>query len=156
MLLFGTKPIQRALPAERQVCPTCLSVTEHTVVENDLRFTLYLIPLFSIRHEVVYTCSQCGESHVVPYAEYLSAHPGHGSPPEGDAPAGARKKAKSKRARARVVLQGKVIGDQIRTSLPLSASFNSDNILKWLYLALTVIGIAAGVIVTVLYLSSAH
>ena len=154
MLLFGTKPIQRELPAERQVCPTCLSVTEHTVVENDLRFTLYFIPLFSVRHEVVYTCAQCRESHVVPYAEYLSAHPGQVS--GGDVSPSSGKKAKSKRAKARVVLQGKMVGDEIWTSLPLSASFNSANILKWLYLVLIVIAIAAAVTVAVLYVSSAH
>lgn len=136
MLLFGTKPIQHDLPQERKVCPSCFEVTDHTVLEDDLRFTLYFIPLFSVRHQVVYTCTKCGDSHVMPWADYQATHLVAETPKESGSP-------KTQRDKAKTILEGKVVGDQINTSLPFSAQFNFDTILKWLYIAFGVIIVMA-------------
>jgi hypothetical protein len=147
MLLFGTKPIQRELPQERKVCPNCFEVTDHTVIDDDLRFTVYFIPLFSLRRQVIYTCAKCGDSHVMPYAEYEAAH--LVSQPTAETKQGS---PKSNREKAQTILEGKVVGDQINTSLPWSAWFNFDNILKWLYIAFGIVIVVALILLIALFI----
>lgn len=146
MLLFGTKPIQRELPQERKVCPNCFEVTDHTLLDDDLRFTLYFIPLFSIRRQVIYTCAKCGDTHVMPYAEYAAAHRVTESADKTKS-----SPLKSKRRNAQTILEGKVVGGQVNTSLPWSAQFNLDNLLKWLYLAWGVIMVVALALLVTLF-----
>lgn len=112
--LFGTKVVQRRLPAEHKVCPTCLSVTQHAVTEHDTRFTLYFVPLFSIKRDIVYLCARCGDSHVVPYAEYEAWRQGvveRDEPQAPSAPAvGRGSSLQTARDKARLILDGKVAG----------------------------------------------
>jgi hypothetical protein len=145
MLLFGTKPVQRELPPERKVCPNCFEVTDHTVVDDDLRFTLYFIPLFSVRRQVLYTCAKCGDTHVMPYADYEATHlVTESNQTRSDSP-------KSQREKAKTILEGKVVGDQINTSLPFSAQFTFDAALKWFYLTFGVVVLAAIVLLIILF-----
>jgi len=122
-----------------------MSVTEHAVIEQDVRFTIYFIPLFSIRHEVVYTCKQCGDSHVVLYEDYLNTHPNAQTNPPPTA-----QSTKTKREKAQVILEGKVVGDEIKTSLPWQTKINGDAILKWLYLSLAAVLILSVILIVVL------
>jgi hypothetical protein len=125
-----------------------MSVTEHAVIEQDVRFTIYFIPLFSIRREVIYTCKQCGDSHVVLYEDYLNTHPNaQATPPPADP---AAEGTKSKREKAQVILEGKVVGDEIKTWLPWQSKVNSDAILKWLYLGLAAVVVLAIILIVVL------
>lgn len=157
MLLFGAKAVQRQLPQERKVCPTCLSVTEHTVIDHDTRFTLYFIPLFSLKREVAYTCSQCGDSHVISYDEYRASHP-ETEPVEtrqqggaGNLRANARK-PESARDKARAILEGRVVNGEVKTSLPLSANLTPDRILRWMWIAfLAILLIAAAILAVLVY-----
>jgi hypothetical protein len=153
MIFFGTKPVQKTLPAERQVCPNCMSVTDHTVIENDLRFTLYFIPLFSIRHEVIYTCGQCGDSHVVAYADYIATHTG---PEPLEEPAKASAPSETKQAKARIILEGRVVGGEIHTARPWRATFNADNVLKWLYLGFAILGLVSVILLIILFTAAAR
>ena len=156
MLFFGTKAVQKELPQERKVCPTCLSVTEHTVTEHDTRFTLYFVPLFSLKREVIYTCSQCGDSHVVSYDEYRAAHP-EAEPVGGKQQGGASetrgnaKKAVSTREKARAILEGRVVNGEVRTSLPFSAKFSADRIIKWMWITFAAIVLFAATLLILLF-----
>jgi hypothetical protein len=146
MIFFGTKVFQKQLPSESKVCPNCLSVTEHTVVEQDTRFTFYFIPLFSIKRSVTYTCLTCGDVYHVETSENqapeTTSQPvaGQAAPRAGS---GGAASSATTREKARTILEGKIIGDEIKTRLPLSTQFSFDHILKYLYVALLVIAIVA-------------
>ena len=152
MIFFGSKLVQRELPSEQKVCPNCLSVTRHVVVEHDTRFTLYFIPLFSIKRDVSYTCSVCGDTHMIAYNEYQAAHPDSAPVSEnatGDANASGGK-SKSRQDKARTILEGKVVGDQIKTSRPFSANFNADQFLKYFYIAFVIIALLAALLLFII------
>lgn len=153
MIFFGTKTVQTPLPSERQVCPNCMSVTNHAVAENALRFTLYFIPVFTIRREVIYTCSQCGDSHVMLYDDYLAAHASQPPAPAEEQVTGPAAPAAPKGA---VTLEGRVVGDEIRTRRPLSAHVNADTGLKALYVFFALLGIAAVLLFAALLLFSSY
>ena len=152
--VFGAKTIQRECPPEQKVCPSCLSVTEHTVIEHDTWLTFYFIPLFSIKREVVYTCTQCADTYTIPYREYQAAQPKAAPMPEETTPlnrnSGPSPKAKASR-KGRVILEGKVVGGEVKTYLPLSARFSSEQILKWLWLAFALIALVAIILIIVLF-----
>ena len=153
IFLFGTKVIQKQLPSEQKVCPNCISVTDHTVVEHDTRLTFYFIPLLSVKREVTYTCLTCGDSHTVDFAEYESAHQ-EAQPvsekttrPAGPAP---KVTPSTNREKARAILEGKIVGDQIKTRRPLRANFSSDQLLKYFYIAFAVVAVIAITLLAIL------
>src|SRR5574341_572635 len=150
IFLFGSKTVQRELPPERKVCPTCLSVTDHAVVDHDTRFTLYFIPLFSIKRDVAYTCLRCGDTHTIPYSEYQAAHPDAEAVREasdrGTSTTHAKrggKKQDGAREKARAVLEGKLIDGEIKTYAPFRMKFTSDNLVKWMWIAFALIALVA-------------
>jgi hypothetical protein len=148
MLMIGLKPVQRPLPGERQVCPRCMDVTDHALVEREQQVMFYFIPLFSIRHEVVYTCQQCGDAHVILFEDYLHNHPKPQTPlgASESGPAG----AKPPHEKPHVTLNGKVVDGEVNTSLPWRAKINADGILKWLYISFAAILVVAVIMVLVL------
>lgn len=153
IFVFGTKAFQKELPSERKVCPNCLSVTEHTVVETNTRMTLYFIPLFSVKREVTFTCLSCGDSHTVDYAEYEAGH--QEAQPVSEKlgqQSGSTPKAKPRttQEKARAILEGRIVGDEIKTRKPLSANLSSDQILKYFYIAFAVVAILAIGLITLL------
>lgn len=153
IFVFGTKAYQKELPSERKVCPNCLSVTEHRVVEANTRMTLYFIPLFSVKREVTYTCLACGDSHTVDYAEYEAGHQEaqpvaeKSAQQSGPAP---KAKPRTTQEKARAILEGRIVGDEIKTSKPLSASLSSDQILKYFYIALAIVAILSIALIALL------
>jgi hypothetical protein len=154
IFIFGTKAFQKELPSERRVCPNCLSVTEHTVIEANTRVTLYFIPLFSVKREVTYTCLTCGDAHTVDYAEYESkqqeAQPitEKSDPLSGPTP---KVRTRTTQEKARAILEGKIVGDEIKTHKPLSANFSFDQILKYFYIAFAAVAIIAIIVVVSLF-----
>lgn len=138
MIFFGSKVVQHELPPEQHVCPNCLSVTSHTVTEYDTRFTLYFIPLFSVKRDILFRCEQCGDSHLIPYSEYQAAHThaeaaGGGPKPE-------RKKKISQAAEA--ILVGKVVNgkvEELRSPFKLNLSPRAIHFSLWIALIVTVI-----------------
>ncbi|MBM4422637.1 MAG: zinc-ribbon domain-containing protein [Chloroflexi bacterium] len=159
IFLFGAKTAQKQLPPERKVCPNCLSVTEHAVTEHDTRLTLYFIPLISLKREIIYTCSQCGDSHIVSYDEYQAAHAeteAIGQKEGGKESAASGKQPKSARDKARAILEGRVVNGEIKTSLPFSAKFSSDRILKWMWIAFAAILLAAAILLILLFSVLSH
>lgn len=157
MLFFGTKRSQRELPPERKVCPNCMSVTEHTVTDYNTRFTLYFIPLFSLKREVIYRCERCGDYHAVPYDEYEAQHPAPepepASPPApadaAPAGAGSRAKPQSPAEKARLILEGKVVNGKVENlRLPFTIKVTSRHIViaLWVIFAVTLLASAAFVV----------
>jgi len=149
MIFFGTKVVQNKLPSERKVCPTCMSVTEHDVVDMDTRFTLYFIPLFSVKREAIYRCLTCGDTHTVPFEEYQGRHE-EAAPPDvkwkistppdeaeidGD-------KTKTTKEKARVILEGKVINGKAEN---LRVPFNLESLplLRYLWIAFGLVALLA-------------
>jgi hypothetical protein len=132
--MFGLKTIQEPLANERRVCPNCLGITDHTVIKHAQQVTLYFIPVFTIRPQVVYTCQKCGASHTITYSDYLETQP----------------QASQPQPKAKVTLNGKLVGDEINTSLPFLARLNSDAFLKWAYIALAGLTLVAVVVVVIL------
>jgi zinc-ribbon family len=158
MVFFGTKVIEKQLPPESKVCPNCLSVTEHTVVEQDTRVTLYFIPLFSVKRVVNYTCQKCGDVHTADLSQYerpdANGEPVDGEPTQPTGNAG-KANANTTREKARTILEGRIFGDEVRTGLPLAARFSSDQILKYFYIALLVIAlISVSIIALIAVLAS--
>ncbi len=160
IFFFGTKAVQRPLPPEWKVCPTCLSVTQHAVVDHDTRFALYFIPLFSVKREVGYTCTQCGDTHTITYSEYQAAHPDAArvseSPQRTTSNADPRsadraRKPETKREKARTILEGKIVDSEVKTYLPFTASFTLDRLIKWLWIAFGVILLAAAILLIILF-----
>ena len=152
MVFFGTKQVQRPLPGQHKVCPVCLSVTEHTVTENGTYFTLYFIPLFPLKREVVYTCNQCGESYAVPYDEYQAEH----APEEAKKHAhsntegGAGKQSKSTRDKARLILEGKVVNGKVK-DLRIPFQISSRHIYLGLWVTLGLVTLVAAALIILLY-----
>ncbi|MEK7275727.1 MAG: zinc-ribbon domain-containing protein [Chloroflexota bacterium] len=157
MLFFGTRRSQRELPPERKVCPNCMSVTEHTVTDYDTRFTLYFIPLFSLKREVIYRCQRCGDYHAIPYDEYEAQHAAPEPEPESPrAPANAapgkeaqRAKPQSPAEKARLILEGKVVNGKVENlRLPFQIKITSRHIViaLWVIFALTLLASAAFVV----------
>jgi hypothetical protein len=153
IFLFGTKVFQKQLPSEQKVCPNCISVTEHTVVEHDTRLTFYFIPLLSVKREVTYTCLTCGDSHTVDYADYQAAHreaqpvsekAAHQS---GPAP---KVGPRTSQEKARAILEGRIVNGEVKTSRPMSANFSSDQILKYFYIIFAVVAVVAITLLVIL------
>lgn len=65
------------------ICPHCLSLTEHHVVEEVQQETVFGVPIRSGARQAVFMCSQCGEEYSVPWNEYLASR-GPASPTEKD------------------------------------------------------------------------
>lgn len=149
MLMIGLKTVQEPLPSERRVCANCMTITDHTATKRAQRLTLYLIPLFTIRPEVIYTCAKCGTSRIITYTEYLDAHTPAPNQAQRDGVGGGGQKP-------HVVLNGKLVGDEIRTSLPFLARLNGDLFLKILYMGLAALFIVAVVMVIILLPGLAH
>lgn len=146
IFLFGSKTVQRELPPERKVCPTCLSVTDHAVVDHDTRFTLYFIPLFSIKRDVAYTCLRCGDTHTIPYSEYQAAHPDAEAIREASSRTRSTRtthKGENAREKARAVIEGKLVDGEIKTYKPFSTRFSPENMIRWMWIALALIAVLA-------------
>jgi hypothetical protein len=148
-MIFGSKVVQRELPPEQHVCPNCLSVTEHTVTEFDTRFTLYFIPLFSIKRDVLFRCSRCGDSHLIPFSEYQATHA------EAEAEAGGPKperKKKTKKA-AEAILEGRVVNgkvEDLRSPFKLDFNLDARTIQRGLWIALGLVALLAILLVILL------
>ncbi|HLF00616.1 MAG TPA: zinc-ribbon domain-containing protein [Anaerolineales bacterium] len=152
IFFFGTKVIQRELPTEQKVCPNCLSVTAHAVVEQDTRFTLYFIPLFSIKRDINYTCTVCGDTYIIPYSEYAAAHSASADMKE-TANRATSASGASRGDKARVILEGKIVNGEVKTSGPRPVNYASDQILKWMWIAFGVILLLAASIITIIYVA---
>ena len=149
MIFFGTKVVQNKLPSERKVCPTCMSVTDHDVVDVDTRFTLYFIPLFSVKREVIYRCLTCGDAHTVPFEEYEGRQEEAAVPdikwkistPPDETESGGDK-TKTKKEKARVILEGKVVNGKAEN---LRVPFNLDSlpIMRYLWIAFGLVALFA-------------
>lgn len=153
MLFFGSKQIQRPLPGQQKVCPVCLSVTEHTVTENGTYFTIYFIPLFPVKRDVVFTCNRCGESYTVPYAEYQAEHTPAEENGERDTTAENRiggKVPKSTRDKAKVILEGKVINGKVE-NLRVPFNISSRQVMLGLWAVLGLIVLLAAILLIVLF-----
>jgi hypothetical protein len=156
MIFFGTKVVQNKLPSERKVCPTCMSVTEHDVVDIDTRFTLYFIPLFSIKREAIYRCLTCGDTHTVPFEEYESRHEEAAIPdikwkdstPQDEPDTSG--KTKTKKEKARVILEGTVVNGKAEN---LRAPFDIDSIpvMRYLWIAFGLVSLLAISILILVY-----
>ncbi|MBI5713989.1 MAG: zinc-ribbon domain-containing protein [Chloroflexi bacterium] len=155
MIFFGTKVVQNKLPSERKVCPTCMSVTEHDVVDVDTRFTLYFIPLFSVKREAIYRCLTCGDAHTVPYEEYEGRQEEAAVPdikwkidtPEDEPDAG--NKNKTKKEKARVILEGKVVNGKAE-NLRVPLNLESLPILRYLWIGFGLVALLAiGILILV-------
>ncbi len=154
--LFGTKQRQTELPPEHKVCPTCMSVTPHTVIDYDTRFTLYFIPLFSVKREVVYRCTVCGDSHSIPYEEYVlhAAHEAPGGEAPEAAPAGKRRgpTPDSAREKARLILEGRVVnGKAENLRVPFKIAITARHIQIALWIAFAVVAVATAILLAILY-----
>ena len=156
MIFFGTKVVQNKLPSEHKVCPNCMGVTEHDVVDIDTRFTLYFIPLFSIKREAIYRCLTCGDTHTVPFEEYEGRQEEAAMPdvkwkdttPQDEPDAGGGK-AKTKKEKARVILEGKVVNGKAEN---LRAPLNIDSlpVLRYLWIAFGLVALfAIGILILV-------
>lgn len=133
IFLFSTKAEQTPLPNESKVCPNCMAVTNHTVIEVNTRFAVYLIPLFSIKREVVYHCDRCGDTHIVEYADYEASVIDQSTP-------GVANDA-TVRQKAAAVLKGKVAAQN--PPPPDLPSPPIDRLLSGLWIALALIAILA-------------
>lgn len=148
MIFFGTKVVQNKLPSERKVCPNCMSVTEHDVVDVDTRFTLYFIPLFSVKREAIYRCLTCGDTHTVPFEEYEGRQEEAAMPdvkwkdttPQDEPDAGG--KAKTKKEKARVILEGKVVNGKAE-NLRVPLNIDSIPVARYLWIAFGILAVTA-------------
>ncbi|MFQ5408309.1 MAG: hypothetical protein ACE5FI_07820 [Anaerolineales bacterium] len=65
------------------ICPTCVELTEHSIVEEVQQKTLLGIPFRTGSHQAVFVCSECSEIHSIPWHDYLAGE-GPVSPSEAD------------------------------------------------------------------------
>ena len=138
----------------QKVCPVCLSVTEHTVTESDTYLTLYFIPLFPVKRDVIFTCSRCGESYTVPYAEYQAEHATSEEGKEHNHSTAESKSGgktpKSTRDKAKVILEGRVVNGKVE-NLRLPFSFNSRHLIIGLWVTFGFIVLIAVLLFLVLF-----
>jgi len=157
MIFFGSKVVQHELPPEQHICPNCLSMTEHAITEFDTRFTLYFIPLFSIKRDILFRCTRCGDSHLIPYDEYLASHAANRA--EAGAAAGEPKSERKKKPApahkaADAVLEGKVVNgkvESLRQPFKLSRELNAQTIQRGLWLAFSVVALLTILLLILLF-----
>jgi uncharacterized Zn finger protein len=75
-LLFGLRTRDAVLSRRRMVCEVCGVNAPQTVVKRSTKFTLFFIPLFSVRPSSYYMeCGNCGSVRPVDRraVDYLAA-----------------------------------------------------------------------------------
>lgn len=72
MLRNVISSIQKQTPVGDRpiICPTCLHVTEHEVVEETVRLTLFGIPTIILTQRAIFRCSDCNDTHTLDWVEY--------------------------------------------------------------------------------------
>lgn len=102
VVIIGSRQKQSPLGTESKVCPNCLKVTEHEVVEDVVRLTVFGLPLFTVDKQAVYLCPECGDIHSVSWEEYEKRRADTGDAPVGDKPL-------DRRELARQILEGRTV-----------------------------------------------
>ena len=70
-------------PNRGLICPTCMELTDHRVVEEVQQKTIFGIPIRSGARQAVFVCTQCSELHSVSWHEYIAGQ-GPVAPSEDD------------------------------------------------------------------------
>jgi ribosomal protein L44E len=61
-LLFGFKTVFRILGSRPGTCQYCHQYAQHRVEERATKFTLFFIPLLTIRRSYSLRCGNCGQT----------------------------------------------------------------------------------------------
>lgn len=70
-------------PNREMICPICMELTDHRVVEEVQQKTIFGIPIRSGARQAIFVCTQCSELHSVSWHEYIAGQ-GPVAPSEDD------------------------------------------------------------------------
>lgn len=60
ILLFGLQPVIRTLTSRAGTCRYCQQYVQQRLQERASKFTLFFIPVLTVRKRYQITCSNCG------------------------------------------------------------------------------------------------
>lgn len=62
---FGYKKVKRLGTSGLRNCPRCHNTSEWRIDEQKSYFTLFFIPIFAYRTELISSCPVCREGHLI-------------------------------------------------------------------------------------------